>query len=224
MISKGANFERYMQMPWRKKLTQAANDGTINPRADDAGNWDSGVIGVGKLLGTYRDISAVLAKTYYKREISVQDLRNIDYNEAKRIIKWIWDGIRAGEIQDQDVANITMHIKMHFGNIRLVQEALNNLGEKLDIDGTLGQKTLDAINRQIRKGPARLYNAIRAKLKAAYERSNPVYRKGFLNVLSDFPEKSTNKRYWATAAVIVLAVAAIIYAYKYFYKNGPKKA
>ena len=224
MISKGANFERYMQMPWRQKLTSASNDGTINPRADDLGNWPSGQIGVGPLVGTFRDISAWALTAYRGHTVTVQELRALTYADAKEVIKWIWDGIRAGEIQDQDVANITMHIKMHFGNIRLVQEALNNLGEKLDIDGTLGQKTLDAINRQIRKGPARLYNAIRAKLKAAYERSNPVYRKGFLNVLSDFPEKSTNKRYWATAAVIVLAVAAIIYAYKYFYKNGPKKA
>ena len=222
MISTGANFEKYIQMPWRQKLLQAANDGTINPRSDDAGNWDSGQIGVGKLLGTYRDISAVLAKSYYKREITVQDLRNIDYNEAKIIIKWMWDGIRASEIKDQDVANIIFHIKMHFGNVRLAQEALNKLGENLSVDGSLGSKTLDAINRQIRRNPAKLYNAIRANLKAAYERSNPVYTKGFMKLLSDFPEKSTIKKHWVTAVIVVVVIALIYYGYKHF-KNATAK-
>jgi hypothetical protein len=213
-----SSFEKYMRLPHRQLLTSAQNDGTINPRADDAGNWTGGVVGVGNLVGTYRDISAVAASAYYGYPVTVSKLRSIDYNEAKRIIKWIWDSIDASQIPDQDVANITMHIKMHFGNIQLVQKALNQLGERLELDGVMGPKTLAAIQRQSRLQPVLTYNRIRAQLKAAYEKSNPVYREGFMNVLKDFPKKASSMRYWIIAAIIIAAVAIAKWGYQKFIK------
>lgn len=159
-MKKTSSFEKYIQLPHRQFLTSAQNDGTINPRSDDAGNWTGGVVGVGNLVGTYRDISAVAASAYYGYPVTVSKLRSIDYNEAKKIIKWIWDSIDATEIPNQDVANITMHIKMHFGNIRLVQKALNQMGAGLKVDGVMGPKTLAAIQNQSRLYPKWIYNSI----------------------------------------------------------------
>lgn len=220
MFAQGANFNGYFNLPHRKLLTSSANDGTINPRPDDAGNWT--YCGKGKLVGTYRDISACAATAYYGYEVDVHKLRSIDYNEAKRIIKWIWDSINASEIPNQDIANITMHIKMHFGNVGLVQKALVQRGENIGIDGVMGSKTLAALKRKAKSQPIKLYNSIRFYLEQSYNKSNPVYKKGFLKVLKDFPKKKDNTitNYMIVAVVVVLLVIAAQYAYKYFYKNA----
>jgi hypothetical protein len=195
LVFADAKFEAYMNTNLRKKLTSHVNDATVNPRADDAGNWTGGVQGKGKLVGTYRDIAAVTACAYYgKKTVTPEELRAIDENEAKRIIKWIWDSINASEIPDQDVANITMHIKMHYGNIRIVQRALNSLGENLKLSGTMNKPTLKALQKHTKSDAINTYNVIRTKLKHSYSRSNPVYRKGFMRIIeNDFPLKNKNK-------------------------------
>lgn len=212
MLAK-ARFERYMNLPHRKKLTSAANDGTSNPRADDAGNWTGCGAGQGRLVGTYRDISACLYQQYKGRPIYVEDMRAMTYAEAKEIIRSIWDKMKLSEVPNQDVANITMHIKMHFGNVKIVQRALNLLGERLSTDGLMGSKTLAALKRQTSLRPTATYNKIRSLLVQAYEKSNPVYRKGFMSLLEDFPPKSGAKT-WIQAAVIVAAIAIIYFIYR----------
>lgn len=218
-----ASFNSYMNLPLRKALTSQVNDGTINPSPLDAGNWTGGVVGVGKLIGTYRDISAVALSSYLGREATVEDLRALTEASATKIIKSWWDAMRMGEVPNQDVANIVFHLRMHFGNVRIAQKALNSLGESLNVDGQMGPTTLEALKRQTRRNALKVYSVIRNMLKETYEKS--PYKTGFMRFLTeDFPEKKTvsSKQYWFTAAIIMLAIALVWYVYKYFKNNYGK--
>ena len=207
-----------MSLPLRKILTTVVNDGTINPRSDDGGNWNGCGVGNGQLIGTYRDISACAMSDYLKRPATVQDLRNLTEAGARRIIKSWWDKMRMSEVTNQDIANIVFHLKMHFGNVHIAQIALRQLGENVDIDGQFGPQTLEALKRQTRRNAFKTYTAIRNLLKQNYQQSNPVNRAGFMRFLTeDFPEKPVSKqRYWLKAAIIIIVIALLWYGYKYF--------
>lgn len=194
MQAKKADFYKYMDLPLRKALTSQVNDGTINPDPDDYGNWTGGRPGKGKLIGTYRDISAVALSDYLGREATVEDLRALTHDDAVKIIKSWWDKMQLSEVPDQDVASITFHIKMHYGNLRLVQIALNKLGENLKVDGVFGPQSLAALIRQTKRDEVATYTAIRNTLKKSYEQANPKWRNGFMRFLKeDFPEKQQKK-------------------------------
>ena len=185
-----SKFEVYIQTELRQILISSDNDGTINPRADDAGNWTGCACGKGKLVGTFRDISACAFTGYYNYEPTVEELRAITYRQAKTIYKWFWDNLNLSNIPDQDIANITMHIKLHFGNIKIIQIALNNLGANLTVDGIMGPKTNKELVKYSFQNSTKNYNEIRTVLEKRYENASPVYKKGFLKFLKrHFPKK-----------------------------------
>jgi hypothetical protein len=178
---KDVNFNSYMNLPLRKKLTDSSNDGTINPDPTDSGNWTECKCGKGNLVGTYRDISACALSAYLKRSVTVKDLRSLTEEDAKKIIKTWWDNMQMSKIPDQDVANLIFHIKMHFGNIQIVQKALN----------IKDNNVIEILVEKTKFDPIETYNKIRENLKKAYENCNPKYRKGFMRFLTeDFPEKN----------------------------------
>ena len=188
-----ASFDEYMLSQPRYDLTQSSNDATTNPRSDDAGNWTGCSYGRGNLVGTYRDWSACAETSYLGRPATVYDLRALSFNDVKLRMKTTgWDRIGLDSVPNQDVANIVMHIKLHFGNIANVQRALNELGENLTIDGSAGpnSNTTNALIRQTRKNPIKTFNAIRDRLAVVYTNSNPVYSAGFMRYLNTyFPRK-----------------------------------
>lgn len=178
---KDINFNSYMNLPLRKKLTDSSNDGTLNPDPSDSGNWTGCKCGKGNLVGTYRDISACALSAYLKRPVTVKDLRSLNEEDAKKIFKVWWDNMQMSKIPDQDVANIVFHIKMHFGNLQVVEKAFN-------IEST---NVIEILVEKTKLNPIETYNTIRENLKKAYENCNPKYRKGFMKFLKeDFPEKN----------------------------------
>lgn len=220
-----ATLEGYMQSEPRRLLTEATNDGTSrnpgHPRSDDAGNWTGCGIGQGNLVGTFRDISACALSDYLGRPATEQDLWDLTYNDAKEIIRGWWNNVGAGNIPDQKIANLYMHIQMHYGNIHVVQEALNALGENLSTDGIAGPLTQAAIIRQTRKDPIKTYNTIRQTLWDSYSQMNPTYREAFLDIIRNyFPERTYDELplaqkmkwyHWALIAVGIAIVIVIIY-------------
>lgn len=185
-----AEFESYIQTDLRQTLMSSDNDGTKNPRKDDAGNWTGCTRGSGKLVGTYRDVSACAYKAYFGKEPTVEDLRNMTYEDAKEVYYWFWSELKIGEIYDQDLANLVMHIKLHYGNVYVVQKSLNKLGYKLKVDGQMGEKTLSVLIELSIQKPNETYKTIRNQLLEKYKKANPVYRKGFIRFLNEhFPEK-----------------------------------
>lgn len=192
-----ASFSDYMESQPRKKLSLASNDGTSTGpyglNSNDDGNWTGCSVGSGLLVGTFRDWSACAEYDYrLKNGLSTyfteQDLRNISYNDLLQRLQPIWNSIGAGQLSSQDVANIYMHNKLHFGNVKQTQKALNLLGENLAVDGIAGPLTKGALIRQTSISAKNTFNAIRNELKSVYEQY-PQYS-GWLNDLNlYFPEK-----------------------------------
>ena len=192
-----ASFDSYINTPLRKALTSSANNGTKDtpghPRADDAGNWTGCSNGTGNLVGTYRDISACFLSQELGRPATYEDLKALTEQDAKRLIKKrFWDKLELDKVSHQETANIICHIYMHYGNIKVVQRALNKLGAGLSTDGQPGPKTNAALQKY---AGVTGYNAIRSELKTAYENNSVViYRKPFLDALEKhFPIISDNK-------------------------------
>lgn len=182
---KEINFNSYMELPVRKQLTSHLNDATINPDPHDAGNWTGCACGKGNLVGTYRDISACAMTHMLSRPATVEDLRSLTEDDVKRIFKSWWDDMQMYRIPDQDVANIVFHIKLHFGNLGVVQRAFNVENSK---------DLLDVIVERTKSNPIEAFALIRETLKQTYISCNPRYKVGFLRLLDlEFPEK--NKSY-----------------------------
>ncbi len=218
-----ATFDNYMLSMPRNLLSQTSNNGTDtnppHPLSNDAGNWSGCAQGAGLLVGTYRDVSACMLSAKLGRTVTAQELRNLTFNDVKDLFRPLWISIGAGQLTDQDVANIYMHIKLHYGNIHVVQRALNKLGENLNVDGSAGDLTKAAIVRQTKKNAVNTYNKIREELRISYS-SNPNYAQAFLSSLDRyFPVKTGSSKVIAGSAGAVLLFGAAAAGYYYYTKN-----
>jgi len=189
-----ANFQDYINTELRKEAISIRNDATLNPKTDDAGNWTGCQINKGELIGTYRDISACLYSQILGRPTTKKELQSITEKEAEQIIKtYFWDKLKLDRIPDQETANICIHIFLHYGNVKIIQKALNKLGAKLVTDGIAGIKTNTALLNYTANNSIQTYNIIREELKINYEIANHVYRNTFLETLEKhFPPKEEN--------------------------------
>lgn len=215
-LSGFASFSAYMRSAPRYELSQASNNATSqvpgHPRPDDAGNWTGCARNVGRLVGTYRDISACFLSHYLGRPATEADLLSLTFQDVSNMFRPIWDDMELDQLTDQDTANLVMHIKVHFGNIRVVQRGLNDLGENLTVDGVAGPLTRAALQRQTSRSPNKTYNAIRNRLVESYSAAPAVYRNGFLRITDEyFPAKTASGFNLASAAIYAGAAAAIFY-------------
>lgn len=169
-VPKDSDFSKYMQSPLRQKLSSHENTATEDPNANDASNWSGCQTGKGVLAGTFRDISACAVSACYGRDVTVAEMKNLSYFEAEKVINWIWDKIQASKIPNQSVANLVMHIQMQYGNIKIVQLALNEMGAKLRLSGRMDSKTQEALLNFTRLDRADTFNQIRKQLIHAYDR------------------------------------------------------
>jgi len=212
-----ASFDKYMLSEPRYSLSQTSNNGTAaagppHPMPEDAGNWTGCRQGVGNLVGTYRDVSACMLSDHLGRPATQSDLLALSFDDVKDLFRPIWQSLGLDSLMDQQTANLVMHIRLHFGNVRLVQKGLNDMGEKLAVDGVGGPKTRAALIRQTLNNGAATYNAIRERLKENYENSNPIFRKGFLRITEEFfPERTNYGGIWAKLFIIGGLSAAAYY-------------
>lgn len=190
---KSSDFKLYMQSPLRQKLVSEHNIVAHDPAANDASNWSGCQVGKGVLAGTFRDISACAAAACYGRDVTVEEMKNLSYNEAENVIRWIWNQIHGSKISNQSVANLTMHIQMQYGNIRIVQAALNSMGAKLRLSGRMDRATQLAMANACKADAADTYNQIRNQLIIAYGRMRGTYT--FVRIINkEFPPKISVKR------------------------------
>ena len=190
-----SDFKQYMQSPLRQKLSSEHNTAVESPTADDASNWSGCQVGKGVLAGTFRDISACAVSACYGRDVTIEEMKNFSYKEAEAVINWIWNQIGGSKIPDQSVANLTMHIQMQYGNIRIVQAALNNMGAKLRLSGRMDRKTQQALVKYCKEDAADTFNQIRNQLLNAYKRLRGTHL--YVRIINkEYPPKISLKRWY----------------------------
>ncbi len=154
--------------------------------------------GVTLQAGTNRGISAALYSGLMKREVSVMEMKSISEDKAIMIYRKVyWEPIQADKINSQKLANLIFDARVNHGytGIKIVQKVINTLGysPQLQVDGIVGQKTIEAINSI---APHTLHNGIldgRIQLYhhlAISRPGNERFLNGWLNRLKKFPRMS----------------------------------
>lgn len=89
------------------------------------------------------------------------DVREITLEQAKAIYLFdYWHKLRLNSVSDSMIAAEIFDTAVNMGRTaatRICQRALNYLGEELDEDGIMGDKTLEALNRWSRKDKRALF-------------------------------------------------------------------
>lgn len=225
-----ANFDKWVDTPGRRRYGRLRGPGpTYQDWPDDAGNYNSGKVGVGELIGTNRSISAPALSSWRGYPVTKQEMMDLSLAEAKEIMKAkFWDKVKGDEINSQLIAEFVGDLKSSTGNIKIIQKALNNLGASLMVDGAMGEQSLKALNDALkRKGEKAVYDAIRAECLVFFaamsnrkygeaqvkhlDKDYPVY-----DLLPDDRKGASKKKWWIWAVIIVLllSVAGFV-AYKY---------
>lgn len=206
--------------------------GTRRYRRIEAGyqnvDWDPGnYTSSGIQAGTNMSISAPVLSDWRGHEVTAAEMQALTKVEALDIYRQkYWNPIHGSELDNQMIANFLADMKSSGWGVWNMQQALNDLGESVAVDGSVGAQTLAAINRQIDKSVAALNNAFR---KRQIERYNSIGGPGLKNWLGsldrDYPEMSItaekmglpewlNNKWWLIAsAVITVAIIIIIIAY-----------
>ncbi|WMX16329.1 glycosyl hydrolase 108 family protein [Aureispira sp. CCB-E] len=189
---------------------------------NDKGNWSSNQVGVGTLIGTNRSIAAPTLIAWRGRMVSKAEMEALSIGEAMQIYKvQYWDKIQGDLIQSQALADILADMKSSAGGnaIKEMQRTLNDLGERLLLDGAFGVASVQALNRQIlRVGQARIFNAFRQRMIGYYQRINSPYERQLIDSLNrDYPAMKTDwTRVAVTVGVVAAAGALIVYGiYQY---------
>lgn len=195
---------------------------------NDPGNWSSGKVGVGTLIGTNRSIAAPTLIDWRGQMVTKQEMMDLSITESMQIYrKKYWEPLLADDIQSQPIADLLADMKSSAGGngVKEMQKALNSLGEKLSVDGSWGQMSLQALNRQINKvGEAKVYNLFRENMIAYYKRINSPFEKQLISSLEDdYPPMQ--ERSWIEKNAFPIAVSGIailILIYIYIKKNKVK--
>jgi lysozyme family protein len=190
------------------------NEGGYTIRRNDSGNWSSGKIGVGILIGTNRGISAIMLAVYLKRKLVEADkevMKNLSFAIAEKIKEdFFWKPILGDLIANQEIANLLAD--SFFWKPRNTLEWVRN------ILGTRGNilrlsvkevETINAMNASV------FYNLLKKeRLKYIKNGNNPSNRDGWVNRtnrFNDFPENATLTRPSAPENKInVGAIAAVL--------------
>jgi lysozyme family protein len=129
---------------------------TDNP--EDNGNWTGGKKGLGDLKGTKYGISAASFPDLDIRSLTVEDVKSIYY-------KRFWKPLRCDEIVGPEIAvelfEQSVNVGLRVGAINLQKALIYFFREDIgEIDGVIGQRTLDACNKWCRKDPDALFRAL----------------------------------------------------------------
>lgn len=139
-----------------------------------------------KIIDTYKKGYSNFSKANYK-ELESLCLGNAEFKKEMQEFykKEFWDKIKGDRIECQHLANALYDFAVNSG----VNRAVKSLQEILNVkvDGSLGEKTLEAIN----KSEKNLCNELCDKRRAFFETiakkgQNAKFLKGWLNRVNDF--------------------------------------
>lgn len=157
-----------------------ANSNTLVPFIK---SWEGGFVNHPQDPGgaTMKGVTLATFRSYYGKDKTVQDLKNITDEQWHHIFKkGYWDKWKADEIKSQSIANLVVDWVYNSGKygITKVQTLLG-----VTADGIVGPKTLAALNS---KDPKTLFNQIWQARKKYYEglKTFPTFGKGWMRRLN----------------------------------------
>jgi lysozyme family protein len=100
-----------------------------------------------------------------------------------------WNPLKGDQLKSQKLADVlfSMNVVAGANAIKMLQEALNSFGYRLDVDGVVGPKTLQAINAA---SESKLHNKFKENM-AEFFSTRPTADKfltGWLNRLAKYPD------------------------------------
>lgn len=191
-----ANFNLYLP------LLQQVEGGYQNLKADK-GNYNS----KGENVGTNYGISARFFEQVYKIVPTIETMKSITKDEAKNLyLDHFWDALNASMIFDQYVANTIVDHQINSGKgSKLAQQVLkNHFGKNIEIDGKIGQNTLNALNSVNPQAFVNVYNQEREKY---YKSLNSSFLSSWLTRLKSYSyqnESVFNYKYLTVGLIICI--------------------
>ncbi len=156
--------------------------GYVNDPLDRGGATNMGVtLNTWKLVGYDKDGDG---------DIDAADIRLLNKNDFKAVLRKYWDKWRADEIKNQSVANILVDWYWGSGKWGIVIPQRDIL--KVTADGVVGNITLAKLNKMIDEDAQGLFDKIYAAREAFLDnivKNNPSQKrflKGWKNRLRDF--------------------------------------
>jgi len=131
-----------------------------------------------------------------KRSYPNRDIANLTLEDAKAIYYVdFWHQLRLDEVTDYQIAFEIFDTAVNCGVTTaaiIAQKALNFLGGKLDIDGVMGSKTVEALNVWSEHDPEALHKALNGYQFMHYERivtknpSQTKFARGWLKRIQSY--------------------------------------
>lgn len=180
----------------QNKVRRAEGGYSNDPR--DRGNFTSGKLGVGTLIGTNWGISAPVLKAYMGKEPSVSDMKNLPYATAVKIYKsQYWAPIKGDQIKSQKVADMVYDAAVNSGPSAAQKFVKDSLG--------IAKYDIDKINSA---NPNVLFNKIGSARKKSYVAQGGYALPSWLDRLEKLGYAA--KRHSGKAAMVALGFAMII--------------
>ena len=181
----------------------AESEGGFQQMTSDSGNYVDGV-----LMGTNYGISAPTLQSYLGRTPTMEDMKNLTYQEAVSIyIEMYWNKIFGNEIKNQSVALLIYDgsVNQGKGAMRtIVGQSMRELGSYINNSDVF---TNEGINQLNSLDQEKLFFKIYNGRKLRYEGGQEVFIQGHLNRLRGI-KFSKNKP--SVNLVIIFAVLIVI--------------
>ena len=165
--------------------------GFVNDTSDSGGATNKGVT-----LSTFR--------SFYGSNKTVEDLKKLSDTQWLHIfLNGYWNKCQASNINNQSIANIFVDWAWGSGPVTAIKQVQKIVGT--DVDGIVGQKTLDAINK---KDPKTLFNAIKKARIEFVENlvkqrpKDAKFLQGWKNRINSFSFSGNGTASFSTFAVI----------------------
>ena len=165
--------------------------GFVNDPSDSGGATNKGVT-----ISTFR--------SFYGSNKTVEDLKKLSDTQWLHIfLNGYWNKCQASNINNQSIANIFVDWAWGSGPVTAIKQVQKIVGT--DVDGIVGQKTLDAINK---KDPKTLFNAIKKARIEFVENlvkqrpKDAKFLQGWKNRINSFSFSGSGTASFSTFAVI----------------------
>lgn len=127
--------------------TIASEGGYLDLNTSDAGNWTSGKVGVGELVGSKWGITPIDYKQFYGKQSTRDIMANLTIQQAQAIYKNLyWDKIHGDDIVPQHIAEELFDAAVNTGLGSVSKLAAEALNIPQTTKSGLDEKTINILN------------------------------------------------------------------------------